>query len=240
MREERRKLVQIVLVVGIVAALLRLGWIYHERRQAETSVQPRQEGRINPDYYVVPKKLHAYDLTSAREITKQPVWVKEGYRYYYYPYDPARKRAELDHNAGLLGPLEKIEFTAVETQATPGDPGTKQMLAEFRKEGKEYAVPIGAEQRGNFQINIDEMFFLQAPRELYKHWPADVWSAIQKHEIKPGMNEIQASFAVGMGVPEPGQGAEKTVNYPNGGNPVQVKYRDGRAVEIESIKADHT
>jgi hypothetical protein len=237
MTAERKKILQIVLAVAMVAALGRLGLILYQRHEANAAAQPRQEGRINPDYYVVPKKLHAYDLASAREVTKQPVWVKEGYRYSYYPYDSARKRADLNHEAGTLGPVEKVAFTAVTEQPTPGEAGTKQMLGIFQKDGKQYAVPIGAEQAGNFQINIDEMFFIQDPRELYKHWPGEVWNSIQKHEVKPGMNEIQASFAVGMGTPEPGQGEEKTVNYPNGGSPLQVIYRNGRAVEVKPIKS---
>jgi hypothetical protein len=39
---------------------------------------------------------------------------------------------------------------------------------------------------------------------------------------------------VGMGVPQPGGSSEsKTVKYPNGGRPLVVTYRDGRAVDIK-------
>ncbi|HYG97884.1 MAG TPA: hypothetical protein VD837_02050 [Terriglobales bacterium] len=233
MTAEKRKLVQVTLLIAIVVAAVRVGYIAYQRHQANRPPETRQEQSISPDYYVSAKKLYAYDLASAREITKRPVWVKEGYRYFYYPYDAARKRADLEREAGLLGPIEKVEFTDVVMHGTPGDPGTKQMLAIFSKDSRQYAVPMGAEQGGSFQINIDEMFFLQDPRELYKHWSKEVWDAIEKHEVKPGMNEIQASFAVGMGTPEAGRGTEKTVNYPNGGNPLQIKYKDGRAVDIK-------
>ena len=63
------------------------------------------------------------------------------------------------------------------------------------------------------------MLYIEDPHELYKHWPADVWDAIERHEVKPGMNEIQADFAVGMGIPQRSDDPTvKTVNYPNGGN----------------------
>jgi hypothetical protein len=79
------------------------------------------------------------------------------------------------------------------------------------------------------------MFFVEDPHDLYKHWPADVWQAVEQHEVKPGMNEMQADFAIGMGVPDAGDTSyEKTVRYPNGGKPVVVVYHDGKAAEIKA------
>ena len=78
------------------------------------------------------------------------------------------------------------------------------------------------------------MFFIQDPKQLYKHWPADVWEAVDKHQVKPGMNELQANFAIGMGLPQlSNEAGVKTVQYPNGGKPVRVMYREGKAVEIK-------
>ena len=89
--------------------------------------------------------------------------------------------------------------------------------------------------KGNeYQIYSDEMLYIEDPHQLYKHWPANIWEAIDRHEVKPGMNEIQTDFAVGMGVPERSDNAAfKTVNYPNGGKALKVTYRDGKAVEIK-------
>jgi hypothetical protein len=62
-----------------------------------------------------------------------------------------------------------------------------------------------------------------------------VWQAIQQHEVKPGMDELQADFAVGMGVPDAGASSdEKTVRYPNGGKQLVVSYRGGKAVEVKA------
>ena len=62
----------------------------------------------------------------------------------------------------------------------------------------------------------------------------DVWAAIEQRQMKVGMNEMQADFAIGMGVPERSSDpAEKTVTYLNGGKPLIVTYRDGRAAEIK-------
>jgi hypothetical protein len=86
---------------------------------------------------------------------------------------------------------------------------------------------------GNYQIYSDEMFFIQDPRQLYNVWSKDVWQAIDQHQVKPGMNEVQVSFALGMGVPEPSDNADvKTVKFPNGGKPLEVTFRKGKAAQI--------
>ncbi len=89
--------------------------------------------------------------------------------------------------------------------------------------------------KGNeYQIYSDEMLYIEDPHQLYKHWLADIWAAIERHEVRPGMNEIQVDFAIGMGVPERSDNPSvKTVKYPNGGKPLLITYRDGKAVEIK-------
>jgi hypothetical protein len=221
--------------MAVVVAGLRAGYILYQRHQenlaAEKTKQAKNAGYSNPDYYVAPKKLHPYDLTSARQLTQQPVWVKEGYRYTYYPYNVAAKRTDFGREAGLLLPIERLEIKDVLLEASPA--GRRQMMAVFQKDGKSYSVPIGFESEGQYKIYSDEMFFVEDPHELYKHWPADVWQSVEQHEVKPGMNEMQADFAIGMGVPDSGNSAEKTVRYPNGGKPLVIIYRDGKAAEIK-------
>ena len=131
------------------------------------------------------------------------MWVKEGYRYTYYPYDAGEKRADFGHEAGLLLPIEQLEIKDVMTATSRGQ-GTGASDGLFQKEGKSYAVPIGFESDGQYKIYSDEMFFVEDPHDLYKHWPADVWQAVEQHQVKPGMNELQADFAIGMGVPDAG------------------------------------
>lgn len=238
MRPELKQRIQIVLLIAIVLAAVRAGWIFYQRYEENKHTQAgKQQGAapaLNPDYYVNPKKLHAYDLKSARDLTKQPVWVKEGYRYTYYPYESATHRANLTQEAGLLLPLQRLQITDVVLSTSPATSSQKQVVAVFKDNGKTYGFPIGIESGGDYKIYADEMLFIQDPKELYKHWPADVWDSIEKHEIKPGMNELQADFAIGMGVPERSEDANvKTVKYPNGGNPLTVTYRDGKVVDVK-------
>ncbi|MGH9503626.1 MAG: hypothetical protein ACRD20_12315 [Terriglobales bacterium] len=233
MTSEIRRRIQLLLVVAIAAAGLRAGYVVYQRRSDAASQTRQKAPPLNPDYYVIPKKLYPYDLKSAKQLTQQPVWVREGYRFTYYPYDRARHHADFSHEAGLLLPIQKLEIEDVVTDTTPHSAHVQQVMAVFEVDGKAYAVPIGSHTGDSYQIYSDEMFFIQDPHDLYKHWPADVWQSIEQHQIKPGMNEFQAYFSIGMGVPERSSDpAVKTVHYPNGGKPVTITFRDGKAAEI--------
>jgi len=192
-----------MLVLGIALAGGRTAWIFYERREAmKQGTKPRQETPLKADYYVIPKRLHPLDLKSARQLTEQPVWVRTGYYHVYYPYDVTRHKADFQHEAGTLGPLQKLEITDVVLGVAPATPGTKQVLASFMLDGSWFAVPIGAERNGNFKIYSDDIFFIEDPHQLYKHWPADVWKAVDAHQAQAGMSELQASFALGVGFAE--------------------------------------
>ncbi len=209
--------------------------VLRERRQPGVTPKPAPSAPpLNREAYVVPKKLHSYDLKSAQELTQQPEWVKEGYRYTVYAYDAARHRADFQHPVGMLGPIQEIHIHSVVTQPTPGAPEQRQVLAIFKEGDRDYAVPVGTEANGSYQIYADEMFFYENPHQLFNFWPADVWKAIGEHRVEKGMNEWQAAFAVGMAQPQPSSDPREVIDvYPNGGRALRVKYRDGKAVAVQ-------
>ena len=234
---EIKNKLQILLVVAIFLAGFRAAYIVYERHEAmKEETKPKQDTAMKADYYVTPKKLRPYDLKSAQQLTKQPVWVKVGYQLTYYPYDRQRRKADFGHPAGTLPPLQKLSVQDVVTDISPLVPGTKQVMAEFSLDGKAYTAPIGAEKGDEFKIFSDDAFFIEDPHELYKHWPADVWSKIDAHEVQPGMSELQASFAIGAGAQESGSSGDygsRTLHYANGGKPMVITFANDRAVEIK-------
>ncbi|MGH9650361.1 MAG: hypothetical protein ACRD3I_07795, partial [Terriglobales bacterium] len=208
-----------------------------EARQAEAESKRAAASRLEADHYVVPRKLRAYDLKSARALTRQPVWVRDGYRYTYYPYDSAQRKADFHHSAGLLGPIVQLEIKDVVTGVSPESP-QRQVLAVFEKDGHTFAVPIGAVKGNTYYIYADEILFLEDPRELYRHWPQQIWQAIERGEVQRGMNENQVTFAAGFGTPErssgeSGDASVRTVQYPRNGRPLRVTYRQGKVASIE-------
>ena len=233
---ESRKKLQIILLLGIVIAGARAAYIVYERHEAlKADVAPKVETALKADYYVTPKKLHPYDLKSAHQLTEQPVWVKLGYYHTYYPYNAAARKADFAHEAGTLLPLQKLQIKDLVEDVSPKAPGSKQVMAAFELDGKHYVVPIGVEKDGDFKIYSDEIFFIEDPHDLYKHWPADVWKAVDEHRVQPGMNELQASFAIGVGIPEgSGDYGSRTLHYANGGKSVTSTFENDKAVEIKT------
>jgi len=234
MTPEAKTRIQLALGLAVAIAALRTGYILYERHEENLAVtaKPADVGYSNPDYYVSPKKLYPFDLKSAKQLTTMPVWVREGYRYTYYPYNAGH--VDFGHEAGLLLPIEKLQIKDVVIALAPSGQNRKQVMAVFEKDGKSYAVPIGFEADDQYKIYSDEMFYIEDPHDLYKHWSADTWKSIEQHEVKPGMNEMQAVFALGMGVPDAGSTEEeKTVHYPNGGKPLVIDYHNGKAVDIK-------
>jgi hypothetical protein len=228
-----RNKVQLVLVLAMVIAGIRVAWIFYERHEAAKAPAKQEAPPLNPDYYVTPKKIYPYDLkTTRKELTEQPAWVKVGYYYPYYAYDAAAHRADLAHEAGKLGPLEKLDISDVVLQSSAG--GEHRIMAIFEKDGKKYATGVGEEKSGNFKFYCNEMLFFEDPHQLYKHWPADIWQAIDQHQVKQGMSEMQADFAIGIGLMEQGgDETDKTLDYPNGGKPLDISYHNGKAIVVK-------
>ena len=227
-----KKKIHIILLLAIVVTGIRLGLIFYQRHQDNARLVKKEAAPLNPDYYVNIKKLYPYDLKSAKQLTRQPVWVKVGYFYPFYPYDTTAHHTDFSHEAGKLLPLQKLEIKDVVSSVSPKT-GRLQVLAVFKESGKSYATAIGNDRGGDFKFYSDDMFFIEDPHQLYKHWPADIWQAIDQHQVKPGMNELQADFSIGVGLLDSGSGSvDKTLNYPNGGKPITISFRDGKAAEI--------
>ena len=129
----------------------------YERHASNAKDTPKEkEGGgatpLNPDYYVTPKKLYPFDLKSARQLTKQPVWVKEGYRYPYYAYNTATHHTDFEHEAGMLLPIQKLSIKDVVLDTAPNGGGQKQVMALFEDGGKTYSFQIGYLKDSEYKI----------------------------------------------------------------------------------------
>lgn len=238
MTPQTKKTIQVFLTIALAAAAIRLAIIFYERHAENASPQPAVEKPLDPDYYIVPQKLYAYDLKSAQKgLVGHAVWVREGYRVTYYPFNAASHHSDLKHEAGLLGPIERLEITAVVRDASPA-PGQQQVMAVFTQGGKSYAFPVGAVKGQDYSLYLDDLLYIQDPHQLYKHWPAETWQAVERHEERLGMNELQTTFALGVGyLHGSGLGSTRTLTYPNGGKPLVVTFENNKAVDIQPAPA---
>jgi len=230
-----KRYIQIALAIGLVLALVRVGLIYRERHEdVQTKKQPDViTHEMQEDDYVVLPKSYAFDVPSARkELNGKTVWVRAGNQMQMYPYDPAAKRVNFAKELGVLPPLEKLTVKDFALQKPPK--GDHQVLAIVEREGKPLvAVAVGAANARGDAYYINESFFMKDPHELYKHWPSATWSAIDRHEVQPGMSELQAVFALGGGIPQgSGSPGNRTIEFNNAGHPVSVTFVDNKATKI--------
>src|SRR5579862_2178412 len=128
MNPEVKQRIQLVLAVAILVSGTRLAYVLYQRHESTVEQAKKQAPPLNPDYYVTPKKLYPYDLKSAQQLTQQPVWVKVGYAYTFYPYDPPRHRVDFSQEAGKLLPIEKLQIKEVITADAPQSPGERQVM----------------------------------------------------------------------------------------------------------------
>ena len=95
----------------------------------------------------------------------------------------------------------------------------------------------GWQKDGTGSCNGDDLFFFDDPHGIYSHWPADMWSAIDQHQVKEGMSELQASYAVGgAGAADSDKYGDRTVEFNNAGKPVTVTFEKNRAVKVTQGK----
>ena len=237
MNLEWRRRIQIFLVVVLIAAGIRLFLIYRERHSEGVASKNEAAKPLSADAYVVPHKVHAYDLESARYLKEKTVWVQAGNQMLYFPYDPVKHRSDFKHPAGLLPPLDKLAIEDVTVETDPLQQRKVMVVFSHEGESKQYATSVGMLRGEDYSLTIDDAFLIDDPRGLYKHWPADVWDAIEHHQVKAGMNEIQTSFALGGGVPRgSGEIGNRTMEYSLGDKKTMVTFSNDRATDIQESK----
>ena len=164
--------------------------------------------------------------------------MRPGAAHLYYRYGATG--ADINHKAGALPVLGRLDIkgVVVEKVVVPIS-GLRvlrhQLLAVFSPSWQpgDYAVPIATESTDSYTFNVNDQFFFEDPHQLYKHWPADVWAAVDRHEIKPGMNELQVSFALGPEVTSSGDDfGWRWVRYSDGRGTTKVVFKDDQAVKI--------
>jgi hypothetical protein len=107
-------------------------------------------------------------------------------------------------------------------------------MVVFEQEGKLYAFSVGAMKGESHRLYIDDMLYLQDPHQLYRHWPAEVWQAVDQHQVHKGMSELQVGFALGTAqLHGSGLGSTRVLTFANGGKPLVVTFEQDKVVDIQ-------
>ena len=215
--------VSVSLKVGIGLALLYLLFVYGQRWMRDPVQREEAEKvELHPDLYVYPAKSYISSFETAQsKLVGQPLWVKEGYRWQYEPGDK------------VFEPLEKVVPTRVFREGG-------SVYIEFERDGQPARFGIGRSDR----FYVDEIFFIEDPRELYDHWTDEQWAKVERGEVEQGMSEFQVAFARGAGdvTAASPNASHKVVEYRGGADkglkPVRVTFRNGVAQSVEPIEGE--
>jgi hypothetical protein len=196
---------------GTAVLLLAVGgevaYLHHERNSPGAQAVATQDTPVDPDDLVFLKRERPSSMADLKDLYGKTIWVSAGGQLDFYPY--TAHHADYAKSAGtLLGaePLlvkDAFEQVAPKSAAVRIPGGDKQVLLVFTmpKEANpatQYAVPVGYQQGADFEFSTDEIFFYDDPHQLYKHWGAKIWQAVDEHQVVLGMNERQVELSLGQ------------------------------------------
>jgi hypothetical protein len=142
---------------------------------------------------------------------------------------------------GVIPAAQKVEVKKIVKAAVPAKlddtiaHGSKQAFVVFQlPDGKnQYATPVGAMQGDQEIYFADQLYYYDDPHTIYAHWPKDVWAAIDAHQVKPGMSELETQMAVGSKMDPDGKTAgDRTVTYDQAGKQWTVTFVKNHATTI--------
>jgi hypothetical protein len=225
----------------LVVFSIRIYFLWKERHEPMVQKPQQQQQMLTDDDIVTPRKLYIDDLKSARVLVGKTIWVQAGFELDYFPY--AGHSVNFAHKVGVLPSVQALEIKDIALAKAPASIasriplGDKQVYAIFELPGdtKQYATAIGSMQGTDSTYYCDDIFYYDDPHQMYKHWPADVWQAVDQHQPKPGMNELQVAMALGViQQSDSSSYGNRTVHYDAGGKQWNVSFQHDKATNVQA------
>ncbi|KAA6455732.1 hypothetical protein DYQ86_27355 [Acidobacteria bacterium AB60] len=225
----------ITLVVGGIYL-----FVVFKRRQ-EPGVNKQQSQQLTADQVAVVRLEFPQHYEDVKELEGKSVWMKSGYSMPYFPY--VGGRVQFAKPVALIPPDQPLDVKkAIKAVAPAGihdniEHGDHQVLVVFAlPDSKDlYATPVGFTSGPIEEHYYDDMlFYYDDPHVVFSNWPKDVWQAIDAHQVKPGMSELQTRCAIGMKAQVDGQiEGSRTVDYDVNGKHIVVTYSHDKATAIQ-------
>jgi hypothetical protein len=226
---------------------LAIGGIYlfivfkHRQNPGVTSQTPPSQQLTADDVAVVRMEFPQH-FADTQELEGKSVWMKNGYSMPYYPYSGGH--VEFTKQVGLLPADQRLEVKKIIKTPVPAsvkdniEHGTHQAMVVFTLPGgnDQFATPVGYLGNGTDEHYFtDLLFYYDDPHTIYSNWPRDIWAAIDAHQVKPGMNELQTRTAIGMKMhPDEDTEGDRTVDYDVNGKHYAVTFQKDHATAIKS------
>lgn len=215
------------------------------KKRQNPGVQQVQEQKLTPDDVAVVKMQFPSHFDDLKDEEGKSLWMKNGNTMPYFPY--AGGKVDFKKRIGVIPPLQKLEIKKAIKVAVPADiddgisHGTRQAMYVFtlpddKNAKQEYATPVGAMEGTEEQYYSDLLYFYDDPHSIYTHWPTDVWTAVEAHQAKPGMNELQTRLSLGQKIQtdNPREEGNRTVTYDLNGKKWTVTFVHDRATKVQN------
>jgi hypothetical protein len=215
--------------------------VWKRRQDPGIIPQDNSRQRLSMDQLAVIREFFPVRFEQTLRLEGTTVWEKNGYAMPYYPY--AGGRVIFDKRAGVIPAAQRMEVKKIVKAAVPAseddriEHGSRQAFAVFALPGSAalFATPIGYLQGGEEAYYTDRLFYYDDPHTIYDNWPKDVWTAIDAHQVKPGMSELETRMAIGRKLEADGETeGERTVHYDQDGKRWTVTYVKNQATVIQS------
>jgi hypothetical protein len=235
---------QKILIVMLIT--LTLGGIYlffvWKHRQNPGVIGQNDAGQsLSKDDLVVMRAFFPAHFEDLARFEGTTVWMKNGYTMPYFPY--AGGHVEFDKRVGVIPAAQRLEVKKIIKAAVPAkvddgiEHGSRQAFAVFTllESAELFATPVGYMEGNEETYYTDLLFFYDDPHTIYDHWPKDVWAAIDAHQVKPGMSELETRMAIGQKMhPDGDEEGNRTVTYDQDGKHWTVTYVQNKATEIKN------
>jgi len=235
------KIVAIPTAIMLVIAGIYMFSVW-KKRQNPGVVNQGQEQKLTADDVAVVRMEFPSHFDDLKDEEGKSVWMKNGYTMPFFPY--AGGKVDFKKRVRVIPPLQKLDLKKAIKVAVPTDVddgishGTRQAMYVFTLPGdekKEYATPVGALDGSEEQYYSDLLYFYDDPHTIYTNWPKDVWTTVDAHQAKPGMNELQTRLAIGQKIQTDSPSAEgnRTVTYDADGKKWTVTFVNDRATKVQ-------
>jgi hypothetical protein len=235
----QKSLIVVLITLAIGSIYLFTVW----KRRQNPGVTPQESARqaLSMDQLAVMREFFPAHFEQTLRLEGTTVWEKNGYTMPYYPY--AGGHVLFEKRAGVIPAAQRMDVKKIVKAAVPAnvqdriEHGSRQAFAVFALPGSAalYATPIGYMQGGEEAYYCDLLFYYDDPHTIYDHWRKDVWAAIDAHQVKPGMSELETEMAIGRKMqPDGDTEGERTVTYDQGGKLWTVTFVKNQATVIQS------
>jgi hypothetical protein len=235
------KAVLIPIAITLLIGGIYLAIVFHNRAKDNAVANKAPEEHLTADEIAIDRQEFPAHFDDVSELAGKSVWMRNGYSIPYYPYTGGH--VNYAKQVGLLPPAQRLDVKKAIKAVAPASVSNKvphgdhQALLIFTLPGdtSEYAIAVGAIQGQQEQYFDDLLFYYDDPHTIYSHWPKDTWAAVDSHQAKQGMNELQMSLALGMNITVDSQDkGNRTVNYDVNGKKISVTFANDKATSIQA------